>query len=109
MVLAQALAGLAAGLVGWVWVSPMAGLAALVGALALSLGTLVLARFALGGGVRSGEAVMLRMVAGMLLKWLVVAAVLLMAVGVWRLSPLPIIVGVAGAFVASALAALFKH
>lgn len=67
-----------------------------------------MARFALSGGVQSGEAVLLRWLVGAIGKWIVVAAVLLLALGVLRLSPVPAVAGVASALVASAVAALRK-
>lgn len=95
-----AVAGLLAG--------PREGLAGLAGAVAVLAGTLTMARFALGGGVQSGEAVMLRMLVGMVSKWAIAALLLLLALGVLRLPPVPAVAGVAAALVAAVIAALGK-
>ncbi len=84
-------------------------MAAVMGVLAVLLGTLVLSRMALRGGVQSAEAVMLRLVLGIAVKWLVIAVVLLLALAVWRLPPLALLAGVVAAFLATALAALKKN
>ena len=53
------------------------GLAAALGGTAMVLGGVVVARIALGGGVIGAGTAMMRLLAGMVLKWAVVFGVLL--------------------------------
>lgn len=106
--LAQVVAGVVVALVAWVLAGPLAALAGLAGAVAVIAGTLTMALLALGGGVQSGEAVLLRLLVGAIGKWVVAAVVLLVALGVMRLPPLPAVAGVAMALVASAVTAIRK-
>ena len=80
-------------------------LAAALGGLAMLAGGLVAARLALGGGVIPGGVAMLRLLAGMILKWAVVFAVLLVGLGAWKLPPLPLMVGLITGLAAQVLAA----
>ena len=79
-------------------------LAALAGGLALLLGNWLSARIALGGGVAPAAAALGRLLAGVLVKWLVVAVVLALALGVFRWPALPVLAGVAAAVLANVLA-----
>ncbi len=84
-------------------------LAAALGAGAMLAGGLVAARLALGGGVLPAGAAMLRLVLGMLLKWLVVFAVLAVGIGAWKLPPLPLLAGLVAGLVAQVLAAASRR
>lgn len=106
--LAQLSAGVLVAIVAWVLAGPLAGAAGLAGAIAVLAGTLTMARLALGGGVQSGESVLLRLLLGSIGKWVAAAAVLLLALGVLQLPPVPAVAGVAVALFASAVAALRK-
>ncbi len=68
-------------------------LSALVGGLAIGLGGLVAARLMVGGGIQPAGAVLLRWFIGAAVKWVVVCAVLLLGLVVWRLPPLPLLLG----------------
>ncbi len=80
------------------------GLAALAGGLALLLGGWLSTRIALGGGVAPAATALGRLLAGVLVKWLVVAVVLTLALGVFRWPALPVLAGVAAAVLANVLA-----
>ncbi|WP_454828556.1 hypothetical protein [Pseudoxanthomonas wuyuanensis] len=80
-------------------------LAAALGGLAMLAGGLAAARLALGGGVIPAGAAMLRLLAGMILKWAVVFAVLLVGLGAWKLPPLPLMTGLLTGLAAQVLAA----
>ncbi|MEL1265387.1 hypothetical protein [Pseudoxanthomonas putridarboris] len=84
-------------------------LAAAVGGLAMVAGGLVAMRLALGGGVLGAGTAMLRLMAGVMVKWVVVFAVLLLGVGVWKLPPLPLMAGVLTGLVAQVLAAASRR
>lgn len=84
-------------------------LAAAVGGLAMVAGSLVAARLALGGGVLGAGTAMLRLVAGVVMKWVVVFAVLLLGVGAWKLPPLPLMAGMLTGLVAQVLAAASRR
>jgi len=68
--------------------------AAAVGGGAMILGNALAAGTALGGGIQPARAAFARLVLGTLAKWAVVMGVLVCAFGVWRLPPLPTLVGV---------------
>ncbi|MDQ3617428.1 MAG: hypothetical protein M3374_01660 [Pseudomonadota bacterium] len=74
--------------------------AAAVGGGALVLGNWLAAVVALGGGFAPAGAGFARLLLGVLGKWVVVASVLAVALGTWRLPPVPALVGLmAGMFV----------
>lgn len=104
-VLAQLVTGLvvagAAGLLS----GPEAAAAAALGAVAIVLGSLLLARALVGGGVQSATGALGRLVLGMLGKWVLVAVVFTLAIGIWKLPVLALIAGLAAAVVASLVAA----
>ncbi|MBX3727511.1 MAG: ATP synthase subunit I [Xanthomonadales bacterium] len=87
----------------WLLRGPTWALAAVVGGLAVVAGAWLSGRIALGGGVQSSGGALGRLLAGMMLKWVVVigALALGMASG---LSPLPVLTGVIAALVAQMLA-----
>lgn len=100
-VLATALACL---FLGW-----KAALAALLGGGALLVGGAVAARWALGGGVVPAGMAMARMFAGLVLKWAVVFAALLLSLVVWRLPALPLLLGLVAALIAQFVAATTRR
>ena len=96
---------LAAGLAGAVWgVAHAAG--AFMGALAASLGTEGMSRLALGGGIQPARVIYVRILAGMVLKWLLVALVIYLALAHWRLPPVATLSGLVLALVVFPLAHL---
>lgn len=80
-----------------------AAAAAALGGLAGVLGNLLAAWIALGGGVVPARAAFFRLWLGTLLKWVVVVTVLVLALAVWRLAPLPMLVGFAAGLAAHLL------
>lgn len=96
---------LAAAVSGVAWGLPQAA-GALAGASAAALGTTGMARLALGGGIQPARVVYLRLLAGMLLKWLLVGVLLYLAMAQWRLPPLAVLSGLALAMLVFPLAHL---
>lgn len=84
-------------------------LGAAVGGGAVVAGGAAAAFVALGGGVQPAGMAMGRLLLGVLLKWVVVVAVLALGMAVHRLPPLPMLVGVLAATLASVLANLLKR
>lgn len=82
---------------------PWHALAAGVGGGALALGNALAARVSLGGIVPARVA-FARLLLGTLLKWSVAIGIFAIALGVWRLPPLPMVVGLAAAMLAYLLA-----
>lgn len=82
-----------------------AALAVVAGGGAVMVGAAIAARFMVGGGFRSAESVLLRWFAGVALKWLAVLVVLFCALAVWRLPPLPLLLGIVVALAAQVLGA----
>lgn len=102
----QLVAGvLAAGVAGLAWGTPQAA-GALAGASAAALGTAGMARLALGGGIQPARVVYLRLLAGMLVKWLLVGVLLYLAMAQWRFPPLAVLSGLALAMLVFPLAHL---
>ncbi len=66
---------------------------------ALALGSAFAAVMALGGVVYAPVA-FARLLLGMLVKWCVVIAAFVVALGIWRLPPLPMLVGLAAGMLA---------
>lgn len=91
-----ALAFLAKG-AGW-------ALAAGLGGAAIALGGWLSSVIALGGGINPSTGALARLLAGVVLKWVVVVAVLLLGVGMAGLSPVPMLAGVIVALFAQLLA-----
>ncbi len=79
---------------------PPQALAAAIGGGAVGLGNGVAAFVALGGGIQPARAAFARLLLATLGKWAVVVAVLAMAFGTWRISPLPALVGVVASMLA---------
>ena len=84
-------------------------LAAAAGGGAVVLAALVSLLIALGGGIRPAGIAMTRLLLGMAAKWATVAIGLVLGLAVWRLPPLPLLVGVLVATVAAVPAQLLKR
>lgn len=91
-----------------VWGVPQAAAAA-TGGLAIVAGAVLAAWMALGGGVLGATSAVMRLVAGMVVKWVVVIGVLALGVGLYKLPPLPLLAGVVAGLVAQVLAATSKQ
>ena len=83
---------LAAALAGAAWGAAHAA-GAFTGALAAALGTEGMARLALGGGIQPARVAYARLLAGTLLKWLLVALLIYLALARWRSPPLATLSG----------------
>lgn len=79
---------------------PQQALAAAVGGGAMILGNALAASVALGGGIQPARAAFARLLLGTVGKWAVVMGVLAIAFGMWRISPLPALVGVVAGLLA---------
>ncbi len=99
----QAVATLLVGL-ACLWQGGMWPAAALAGGAAVMLAGGLAARIALGGGIGGAGTAVARLLAGMLAKWLVLVAVLALAVLALGLPPLPMLAAVAAALAAQVLA-----
>lgn len=86
-------------------VSPLAAVAAGLGSAALGAGTLLLGWRAFPGRAPSPSEALGGLVAGLVMKILVVGFVLLLGFGLWRLPPLPLLLGVVVGLVTFAVAA----
>ena len=73
------------------WQGPRWSVAALVGGGAVVLAGWFSARIALGGGVAAAAPALARLVAGVLAKWLVLVAALVLGVVAFGLPPLPML------------------
>lgn len=101
------LAAVAATALALLIASPAHALAAALGGGALALGGWLSAWVALGGEVPAAAGLALgRLVTGLVLKWAVLIAALLLGLAVWRLPPAGLVAGVLVALVAQALAML---
>lgn len=83
--------------------------AAATGGLAIVVGALLAAWMAFGGGVLGAVSAVLRLVAGMVVKWVVVIGVLVVGAGLYKLPPLPLLAGVITGLVAQVLVATSKQ
>lgn len=88
---------------------PRAALAAATGGAALVAGHVVVALLALGGGIVPARVAFARLLLGIAGKWLVVVAVLAIALGAWRLPPLPMLVGLVAGLLAYFIALNFGN
>jgi hypothetical protein len=95
-----------AGLVGSAFGGSV-GLAALLGGLSVALGQSAMAWLSLGGGVQSPRGAFLRLLLGMLCKWLLVVLVWVVAMPFLGRAPLAGLLGLAAAMVAYPMAVLF--
>ena len=80
------------------------GLAAAAGGIAMLAGNALAAMVALGGGIQPASAAFARLMLGTLGKWVVVMAVLAVALGVFGLPALSTLVGLAAGMLAYLLA-----
>ncbi len=90
------------------WGVPHA-VAVVVGGLAIVVSALLAAWMAFGGGVLGAVSAVLRLVAGMVVKWVVVIGVLVMGAGLYKLPPLALMAGVVTGLVAQIVAAVGKQ
>lgn len=79
---------------------PQQALSAAIAGGALLLGNALAAGLALGGGIQSARAAFARLLLGTLAKWTVVMGVLAVGFGMWRLPPLPALVGLVAGLLA---------
>lgn len=102
----QLAAGVTAAAVAALAWDAMHAVGAFAGAAAAAAGTFGMARLALGGGIQPARVIYLRMLAGMLVKWMLVAAVLWLAIARWQLPPLAVLCGLGVAVLVFPLAHL---
>lgn len=88
----------------WLAAGAQSGLSAVIGGLGLTLGTLLAAWGAFGGGVTGGGERLARLLLGIAGKWLVVVVALVLAIAVWKLPAVPAVVGTAAAALALLMA-----
>ncbi len=81
-----------------------AALAALVGGLATTTGSALMAWRAFAGGVADPGVALFRLFGGVALKWLVIVLSLYLGLARFGLPPLPLLAGLSAALVASLLA-----
>ena len=106
-VLIVQLAAVGASALAFWFASPAHALAALLGGGALALGGWLSAWVAWGGQVPAAAGIALaRVIAGLLFKWLVLIAALVLGMAIWRLPPVSLVAGVLVARVAQVLAML---
>lgn len=79
-------------------------LAVALGGAAIAVGGWLSSVIALGGGVNPSMVALARLMAGVVLKWVVVAGALLLGMTLAGLPPLPMVVGVVVALVAQLVA-----
>lgn len=79
-------------------------LSALVGGVSMLAGGAIAARLMVGGGVQASAGVMIRWFAGAIVKWVLVIVLLLLGLAVWRLPPVPMLLGVIVCLAAQMLA-----
>lgn len=89
--------------------SAPSALGALAGGGAVVAGGGIATLVALGGGVQPAGTVIGRLLAGVILKWLVVFAVLALALAGFKLPPLPMLAGVVAATLAFVLAQILNR
>ena len=86
---------------------PLQALAAAGGGLALVAGNALVTTVALGGGIQQAGAALARLLVAAIGKWLVVMVALAMVLGVWRLPPVPALVGLITGLLVHPLALYF--
>lgn len=84
-------------------------MAAVAGGAAIIAGGALYGALALGGGIAPAAGALMRLVLGLLAKWIVVVAALFLAIAVAKLPPLGVIGGVVVALVAQVLAMAGGH
>lgn len=103
---AQLVVALVAGALFWLQ-GRHAAMGAAAGAVLVALGTALMASRALTRG--RPDVVLMRVLTGMLLKWLVVLGGLYVVLVIWHLPPLPTIVGLVAALAVNLMALKFKE
>jgi F0F1-type ATP synthase assembly protein I len=83
---------------------PRQAFGAAAGGIAMLAGNALAAFVALGGGIQPAGAAFARLLLGTAGKWLVAIVVVAVALGVFRLPPLPLLAGLAGSLLAYLLA-----
>jgi hypothetical protein len=68
--------------------------------MALVAGHLLVAGLALGGGIVPARAAYARLLLGLLGKWLLVVVAIAIALGAWRMPPLPVLAGLVAGLLA---------
>lgn len=86
---------------------PLQALAAAGGGLALVAGNALVTTVALGGGIQQAGAALARLLVAAVGKWLVVMVAMAMVLGVWRLPPVPALVGLITGLLVHPLALYF--
>lgn len=86
---------------------PLQALAAAGGGLALVAANALVTTVALGGGIQQAGAALARLMVAAIGKWLVVMVALAMVLGVWRLPPVPALVGLITGLLVHPLALYF--
>jgi len=79
-------------LLGW---APRDALAVAIGGMAGALGNAAAAVMALGGGIAPARVAFGRLMLGVVAKWCVAIALFAFALAIWRLPPLPMLLGLA--------------
>ena len=100
----QAAAAVLVALVALVAAGPRQGLSAALGGVAMLAGNALAVAVALGGGIQPAGAAFARLLLGTLGKWVVALAVIVVALGPFRLPPLPLLAGLAAGMLAYLLA-----
>jgi len=89
--------------------SVRAAAGAVLGGLAITLGSALMAWRALSGGIGAAETALLKLASGMALKWATVVLVLYLALAQWALDPLAVFSGLLAALAVNLVAIGFKN
>jgi len=89
---------------GFLVAGPRQAMAAAAGGIAMLLANALNLALALGGGIQPAGAAFARLLLGTLGKWVVAIVVVAVALGPFRLPPLPLLAGLAGGMLAYLLA-----
>jgi ATP synthase protein I len=89
--------------------SPQAAMAAALGGGAMALGTALAGLRGFSRAAPAAGEALWRLVSGLLLKWFVVLLALLLGLALWRLPPLPLLVGLFAGELAFTLTALKRY
>ncbi|MEO7199719.1 MAG: ATP synthase subunit I [Dokdonella sp.] len=86
-----------------------AAMGAFAGSSLIMLGTALLAARAFAPDTRRGGTALTRMVAGLLLKWVIVLGGLFLLLVHWRLPPGPVVIGLVAALLVNLMALRFNN
>jgi len=89
--------------------SVRAAAGAVLGGLAITLGSALMAWRALSGGIGAAETALLKLASGMALKWATVVLVLYLALAQWALDPLAVFSGLLAALAVNLVAIGFRN